>query len=48
MLRLRDAKVVVGIIRLKDTVGGRGGADGEDGGGAVGSLSLSDFGDGGH
>lgn len=38
-----NAEVVVGIIRLRDAVGGRGSAEGENGGGAMGALGVADF-----
>jgi len=38
-----NAEVVVGVILLGDAVGGRGGAEGENGGGAMGALGVADF-----
>lgn len=38
-----NAEVVVRVIGLGDAVGRRGGAEGQDGGGSMGTLSVADF-----
>lgn len=38
-----NTEVVVGVILLGDAVGGCGGAEGENGGGAMGTLGVADF-----
>ena len=48
MFRIGDAKVIIRIVRLENDIRGYGGADGKDGSGAVGSLSLANVGDRGH
>lgn len=48
MFTVGDAEVVVRVISLHDTVGRGGGAEGEDGGGATGTLSVADLLDGDH
>lgn len=48
MLAVGDAEVVIRILALVDAVRRDGGADGEHGGGAFGSLSTADLLNGHH
>lgn len=43
MLAVGDAEVVVGVVGLHDGVRGTGSAEGQDGGGAIGALSVADL-----
>lgn len=48
VLTVGDAEVVVGVIGLVYAIRRSGGAQGQDGGGAVGALGVADFVDGDH